>query len=291
MLLAFLVGALVLPGAGCPRMMHHYAASPVVRTLPEEPTLDQLIEQVNANTARVESLVCQQTTISGQGLARLSAMLAYERPRHLRLLAKTAFSGPEVDLGSNDDLFWFWVRRNTPPAVYFCRHEDFASSRVQTMLPIDPEWLIGALGLVTLTAEDRHEGPYPLPKDRWEIRTFHSTPRGVTTQITVVDAARGWVLEQHVYDAQGQRVASAIASGHRLDPASQATLPAEVRIEWPLAQFAITLTLGETQINTGLPPGDALWAKPHLAEAPDIDLAQGLGAPGTPAATAGFSNP
>ena len=35
---------------------------------------------------------------------------------------RTALTGPEVDLGSNDELFWFWVRRNEPPAVYFARH-------------------------------------------------------------------------------------------------------------------------------------------------------------------------
>ena len=52
-------------------------------------------------------------------------------PRRVRLQAETSATGPEVDLGSNEEVFWFWVNRNEPPAVYFDRHSQRAGSAAQ----------------------------------------------------------------------------------------------------------------------------------------------------------------
>ena len=58
----------------------------------------------------------------------LSGNIAAERPGRFRLTAGTAVTGQEIDLGSNDELFWMWVRRNQPPAVYFCRHDNLRTA-------------------------------------------------------------------------------------------------------------------------------------------------------------------
>ena len=84
---------------------------------------------------------------------RLSAIVQFPSP------AATVF-GPEVDLGSNDQLFWFWIKRNQPPAVYVCRHDQFPTSRARQMIPIDPNWLVEALGTLVLDSQLPHQGPY-----------------------------------------------------------------------------------------------------------------------------------
>ena len=66
----------------------------------------------------------------------------------LRLVAGLPIgTGREIDLGSNDELFWFWIRRNDPPGVYYCRHAEFASSPISRELAVDPHLVAQAFGL------------------------------------------------------------------------------------------------------------------------------------------------
>ena len=99
--------------------------------LPPSPTLEQVIEVVNRNNSQIRSFSTNRASISGSGFPSLRASVAFERPRRFRLRAETGLTGTEFDLGSNDELFWFWVRREQPPAMYYCRHDQFASSQAR----------------------------------------------------------------------------------------------------------------------------------------------------------------
>ena len=78
--------------------------------------------------------------------------------------------------------------------MYFCRHDQFAASPARQMVPIQPDWLIDALGVSTFDPSLPHQGPYPLPDGRLEIRTIKETPEGTITKRTILDASQGWVL-------------------------------------------------------------------------------------------------
>ena len=121
---------------------------PIPRALPPSPSLDQVVDIVNDNSARVQALSAPRATITAPGFPSLNANIAFQRPRSFRLIAQK-FIGPEVDLGSNDELLWFWIRRSQPPALFFCRHAQFGSSAARQIVPVEPEWLIEALGVVT----------------------------------------------------------------------------------------------------------------------------------------------
>lgn len=274
--LALALALATLPGAGCRQLVSERSLSPV-RVLPETPTLEQVVQIVNGNSERVDNLLAPGVSVSGSAFPQLTATLAYERPRNLRLRAKTAFSGPEVDLGSNDELFWFWVRRNDPPAVYFCRHEDFSGGSAAEVVPVDPDWLIEALGLVWFDPAERHEGPVALPDGRLEVRTFRESPQGLKIRLAILDPEQGWVVEQHLYDESGRRLATALASEHRRDPASDVVLPRRISLEWPPAKLTLTLDLREVEINRAIASDPELWTKPSIPDAAEIDLADPRG--------------
>ena len=125
-------------GATCQRSM---IANPFGPAGPVAPQIlvdgaarDQIIAAVNQNSARIQSLSVTGATITipdTLGLPLLSGNIAAERPGRFRLTAGTALTGQEIDLGSNDELFWIWIRRNQPPAVYICRHDKFANSNIR----------------------------------------------------------------------------------------------------------------------------------------------------------------
>ena len=208
---------MALSGASCPQTLQRYT-NPLPRVLPPSPTLEQVIDVVNRNSSQIHSFSTNHASISGPGFPSLGASVAFERPRRFRLRAGTGLTGTEIDLGSNDELFWFWMRRNQPPAMYYCRHDQFATSQARQTTPFEPGWLIEALGVTEFDPALPHQGPYPLPNDRLRIDTIRNTPEGPVTKITIVDGSQGWVLEQHLFDARRRLLASSVASGHRRDP-------------------------------------------------------------------------
>jgi hypothetical protein len=269
--LAVLTGLFTLSGADCP-FLQRFTGPQEPPVLPPSPSIEQVIQAVNRNNARIQSFATNQATLSGPGWPTLRASLAFERPWRLRVRGDTGLTGPEVDLGSNDELFWFWVRRNQPPALFYCRHDQFATCQARQMIPIEPKWLMEALGVAELDPGLPYQGPPRLlPNDRLEIRAVRETPTGPTTRITIIDAVRAYVLEQYVYDAQGRLLASAIAEGYRRDPLTALAMPTAVRISVPPAQLSLRIDLGNVQINRfgGNPE---LWEMPRFAGYPAIDL-------------------
>jgi hypothetical protein len=271
--LAWLMTAVLLAaasGASCPQLLQQYTQLP--RALPPAATQQQVIDVVNSNSAGIVSLYTSRGAISVPGLPSLRAMIAFQRDRNFRLRADTAFTGTEVDIGSNDQLFWFWIKRNQPPGLFFCRYDQFASSAARPLVPIEPDWLIRALGVVTFEPGVVHQGPTPISAGRLEIRTPPVLPGG-NTRVTVIDASRGVVLEEHVYNAQGTRLATALLTRHRRDPATGITLPRRVDLQLPAANNEIGIDLTDLQINQLNPAQTELWTKPSYPGYAEVDLA------------------
>jgi hypothetical protein len=284
--LAFLllVACVAGSGASCPGALRGYqiGVMPLPRTLPAQPTLEQIIATVHDNTQRVRSYMAPQAVLVVPGVPRLSARVACEPPRRFRLQARTAVTGDELDIGSNDDLFWLWVRRHQPPVMLFCRHDQYAQSSARKLLPIRAEQMPELLGLVTFSPDDRHEGPFPLPDGRIEIRSWIGGPSaggatggpdGEVLKSTILDGITALVLEQHLFTPDGRRIASARTMGHRVDPPSGAALPRVVEVSWPDPGIEFKLEL--TSITTNVPTGDPgqLWQMPAYPGYEPVDLA------------------
>ena len=117
-----------------------------------------------------------------------------------------------------------------------------------------------------------HQGPFPDKNNRIRIHTIRETPEGPTTKVTVVDVATAWVMEQHVFDAQGRLKASSLAEGYRRDPLSGLFLPSAVQVSCPAAQFSMRLDLGNAQINRLSGNPAELWTMPSYPGTPMVDL-------------------
>jgi len=273
LLLLVLVGLFGISGANCPNTLRRYT-TPEPRVLPPSPTLEQVIQAVNRNNSQIHSFSTTHATLSGSGFPTLRANVAFRRPNYFRLRADTALTGPELDIGSDEQLFWFWIKRSQPPAVYYCRHDGFANSPARRMIPIDPHLLIEALGTVELDPALPYQGPEILPGDRLKISSIRETAEGPVTKVIIIDAARGWILEQHVYDIQGRKIAGSIVSGYRRDPLSNLAMPTSVRIECPGTNppFSMRLDLGKVQINRLPNHAGELWTMPSYQGSPFVDL-------------------
>ena len=281
--LAFMlvVAALASTGAACPQAIRGYQVGvmPLPRTLPAQPTIDQIIATVHDNTQRVRSYMAPQAVLVVPGVPRLSAQVACEPPRRFRLRAQTAVTGSELDIGSNDDLFWLWIRRHQPPMMLHCRHDQYDQSSARRLLPIRADWMPELLGLVNFRPEDRHEGPFPLPDGRLEIRSRIQQATGVTgadgqlLKSTILDGTTGLVMEQHLFTEAGERLASCRTTKHRVDPQSGAALPRLVEVSWPASGIEFNLELSAISTNNPSTDPGQLWQMPAYEGYTPIDLA------------------
>ena len=265
-------------GATCSRSFRNPFATqlgpPAPDVLLPSSSLQQVVAAVNQNSSRILSYQTNDASITVPGMPAvplLRGTIAAQRPGRVRLQASTALTGPEVDLGSNDELFWFWVKRNDPPALYFSRHDQFVGSAAQQLMPVDPQWLLDALGMMQFSPNDQHEGPWPHGNGTLEIRSVMQTRTGVLTKSTVIDARRAWVLEQHVYAPTGALLASAVARSHRYYPGQGVSLPQEVDIRMPVAQMSLSIDVGTVTLNQ-VADNPQLWSLPAMSGYPQIDL-------------------
>jgi hypothetical protein len=272
------VAAFASTGAACPQAIRGYQVGtmPLPRTLPAQPTLEQIVATVHDNTQRVRSYMAPQAVLIVPGVPRLSAQVACEPPRRFRLRAQTAVTGSELDIGSTDDLFWLWIRRHQPPTMLHCRHDQYEQSSARRLLPIRADWMPELLGLVHFRPEDRHEGPVSLPDGRLEIRSriapSAGSGAGELLKSTILDGTTGLVMEQHLFTVAGDRLASCRTTKHRVDPQSGAALPRLVEVSWPASGIEFQLELAAISTNTPSSDPGQLWQMPAYEGYTPIDL-------------------
>lgn len=289
--LAWLIATIALfagSGASCQRPMtlNPWAVQgpPAPQVLPEIATREMIIAAVNQNSSRIQSITATSASITipdTMNLPLLTANIAAERPGRVRITAGTALTGQELDLGSNDQLFWMWVRRNQPPAVYFCRQDQFANSAIRQIMPVEPSWLLSAMGMTEINPANVIDGPLPRSDGTVELRTVMPSASGNLQRVVVIDARRAWVVEQHVYDPTGRTLlASAVAETHTYYPAEQVSLPQKISLRLPTAGLALKIDMGAVQINRLSGDPAQLWTMPAFDGYQKIDLGGAL--PNTP---------
>jgi len=262
-----------LMGASCPNMLRQYKMPAIAQPAPQAANFEQISAIVNDNSARVAKL-SSSAKLTSPHFPSLRASLAVERPMNFRLVAeKTALTGAELDLGSNDELFWFWVQRSDPRVLYFCNHERFAQSAARQMFPVEPQWLVEALGLVTFVSTDQHREPQRVGRGRLRIESTIARREGVRRRVVEVDEATAAVVATHMYDENGKLLATALLSEHERDETSGAVLPRQVEIRWPASQLEFTLSLDDVVVNELQGDPSQLFSKPAYQGSPEVDLA------------------
>lgn len=220
-------------GATCHRgqRMSDFNPPPVV--FESEPRIEEVIAAVN----RADAITMMQSTsttvkLLDSPVPRLNATLALDRPRRFRLRASLPILlGAGLDVGSNDELFWMrYPDDGVRQTLLYARHDQFQPQMPGSPLPVDPTWLIEALGLVHIDADLVHEGPISRGDGKFEIRTWVPTAGGNYNRVLLVDAERGFVSSQYLYGPDGRLVASATGSEHRYYEEQRVVLPHSVQI-------------------------------------------------------------
>ncbi|WP_164103434.1 hypothetical protein [Candidatus Laterigemmans baculatus] len=226
----------VAGGATCHRGQRVSDLNPPPVVFESTPRIEEVIAAVNLTDA-ITQMQSTSTTVelldSPLPVSRLSATLALERPRRFRLRASLPIMlGAGLDVGSNDETFWMQYPDNgVHQTLLFARHDEFQQRMAGSPLPVDPTWLIEALGLVHIDPELVTEGPVPRGDGALEVRTRVPTASGSYQRVLLIDGAAGFVRGQYLYGPAGELVASASGSEHQYYPEHRVVLPHSVQIQ------------------------------------------------------------
>lgn len=241
------------------------------------PVASEMVQKWSDNAAKIQTLKAQPTVklTAVDGRRRftggVSGRLAMERPRNFKLDLSTNF-GQVADIGSNQEMIWFWVKDGTE-GVYVARYTE--DGRPSARLNIDPQWVLEAMGLSELTPEQIAQLDIRRdPVSRHLIFTEHRTgPSGEKwVKETEMDAA-GDILSHRLLEDSAKRnlIASAEIEGWqtitvpRVDDGMKTIgrpesieertlpetviLPEKIKLFWALDQLAIEVRLHNPQVN------------------------------------------
>ena len=286
---------LVVVAVGCiPGCKRDVAPDQPVAATTEKPAPAQHVAYMNENARLVQSIKSTKVEIQatqGKDTVGLEGSLFCQKPRNFRLRADVV-GKPAVDIGSNDNEFWFWISQDKDPAdgvarVHYCSYQDMAAGKVRLPFPFQPDMIVAALGM----GEYDPNKEYTLKEDARTISLVEqaTSAQGLPVQkVTVfnktrVQPGKPQVLAYLLLDDKGAEVCRASILDVQAVQMGDATavLPQRVELAWRPQQLTMKMRLYETQANSIDPQKAAkLFSRADLASIPAINLAQGADAPG-----------
>ncbi|MBI1313491.1 hypothetical protein GC176_19545 [bacterium] len=242
-----------VPGCAFSRIFPRRKPDPLPRALTSDATLNDIMEHLNEQRSRVMSWRSTDVRIkaSGEGIVapKLTAALSVESPRNLRLMADS-LRGLEVDFGSNDERFWYWMRAGSPKYLLTGSHAALSTYR-NNPLPFPPSWLMEALGVIPIDPSGVQLLRDPATPDQVRLVSSYQLPGRSVQRIMLVDLALGEIVEHALYDDQDQLIASATLSNFR-SVGQSALLPHRIDLQLPTSGQELNLTIGSIEVNPAL---------------------------------------
>jgi hypothetical protein len=255
----------------------------------ENPTTADLVAYMNRNSQQISSVQCNLMSLDCRyGIQEFSipSMMVCQKPArpgagpNFRLVAK-AVGSEEADIGSNEQEFWYWLKRNNPPYLVHCSYQDMAQG-VKIPFPFQPEWVIEALGMGDYGSPENYRLSLGKSGRTYEL-IKETTVQGQRVQkVTVFNRqpSQAQVASHLLRDAHG----SVICSARILETANVGgvLLPRKIVFSYPAEKIELKMKLFDSPRDVLLnqqfdaEQAQRLFTRPLLTGVQSYDLARGL---------------
>jgi len=303
-----LVGAclgLLALSSGCGPFVNNKGGGTVADVTPRwsgTPKPEQLVAVLNQNAQHVSSLEAKKVfltaRVNNEHQGAMEGFLACQKagrpgtPPNFRLQADL-LGTPRVDVGSNSDEFWFFVKDPARPyVVYYCSYADYpkVAARGAMPFPVQPEWVVEALGMAEYDPKQHYE--VSAQKETYDLIQRARSPRG-SEIVKVVSfhksprpghsAVAAYILYETTNDAKRpyKEICSATITESQAVPVGggkSVMMPSVVRLHCPQENTDLTIELGKVQANVSFDQERSgyLFTRQGLRNYKAYDLAQAL---------------
>jgi hypothetical protein len=278
--IALILGSLLFV-TGCPPFQKKTNPDLRAQVPASTPTAAELVASLNDNARKIQSVGCRYVDIDvaegDKPGVSLRGWMYCQKPKSFRLNASLA-GNTEVDMGSNNNEFWYWIRRSEPPYLFHCSHDEFARGQVRLQVPFQPEWIIEALGMAEYDPAKNYQ--VVANKNQIELIEPAVLPQGQqVNKVTVITRSQaGLQVTGHVLrDSQNKEICTAAIERVQQDPATGAIVPKVVDLKWTAEHVKMKLHMPGASVNgmEGQRNPD-LYARPVLKDIQSFDLARGI---------------
>jgi len=242
-------------------------------------TKEDLVDYLNKNSAYISGIQSDDVSLTcynGGIPVTVSGRLRAQGPRNFRMTADV-FGNREVDLGSNNQEFWYWIRQGEKAQV-FCSYQALEEGRVKQMpFPFQPAWVLEAMGMGNYGSADKYE--LVTEPEYWKLIERTKSPQGQPVKKIIVFNRRSSPANSEQpqikeFLLQDEATGKTICSAHiTRKQKNYHTLPREMELKWPAQNLTLKLRLDGVQVNQQIPP--QVFARTRLNGVPSFDLETG----------------
>ncbi len=215
-------------------------------------TVARIVERINQNAEPVQALTAHPSVTASQSRfgAGLSGKMALERQGNFMMELEKAVTGsPVVNIGSNSREYWFWSKEAQNGDVLVGEYQ--SGGQVPQELLFQPEWVIEALGLRTISPDEEARIKLEKGSEPGTLVLTHYRDNGEGSSVikrTVVDERTGRILKHVFYTGDQRRpVAVATVSSPRAIPLKTNSTPGSTQAPAVEIPQRIQLTLSPTE--------------------------------------------
>ncbi|EMI43389.1 hypothetical protein [Rhodopirellula sp. SWK7] len=262
--------------AGCARTVTVSNTPPPPVVFQETPDINGLATAINRSDAirELSTNSAKVDVLSMSAVPTLSATMHLQRERNFRLKASVPIiMGTGIDLGSNSQEFWFEVPEGMTQTLYHANHDQYSRNLDRAILPVDPSWMMEAIGLARLDPNTVISGPVTRTDGLIEVRTAVPSAVGTYQRVCFIEPSAGYITHLFLYSPDQRLVAKSFASEHEYFSEVDTVLPHQIKIElFPASgpPLALQLSVASYSINQLLSGDPQLFAMPTTTNRVDL---------------------
>jgi hypothetical protein len=239
-----------------------------IQVEPIQPIIEipTVIQEINLKNSQISTFSCDNVYVKAweKGMRfHLTGKLNYQKATNFRTKLESRF-GTELEMGSNDKVFWYWSKRDKHPGLYYAIYEDYHKTRLKT--PFNPIFMRQSLGLDEITISDSSQ----VLESESDIVIIYERKNSIGSPILFsifVDKASKNINGVMITDTSKKPLASAEVQEY-----TASGLPSQILYMWYEENKAVQFTFENPRINVEI--SAEKWALPDRA--PRIDMAEEL---------------
>ena len=170
------------------------------------------------------------------------ANLNYEKENNFRMISNS-IAGKELDIGMNQEHFWFWSKRMKPSSLYYAKNEDVGKTRLKS--PLNPIWLKSCIGVSEINKEAVQTGY----REKFVyIRKIIQTSEGIVKRTTLIDPETERVIGNYLHRMNGNIIISTEIL--KFKEVGGSLIPSKIKTIWHEENFVMEWSIKKIKVNS-----------------------------------------
>ena len=218
----------------------------------------EMIKSINKRNSEIKTIYLANMPIKIKNMGftiRTSGEIAHKKEKFFRLIVTHKITGREMDLGSNQDIFWFWSKRINPPYLYFSKHENLSNTNLKSAL--NPILMIESLNISEIKIKEIKS----FKTNDNNLLIFEKRPsptKEILDLVTIIDIPTKTIVEKYLLNNSGDKI---VRTNYRQNKIFFEYYEENISMEWDLTNM---------KINDIIP--DKFWNLPKNNNIIDIGI-------------------